>query len=378
MATTNIIMATDLWEGTHAVAWDNTLTIEAAKFADAQVGQKIVIEFTDATGEAIELHSNGGMLPGTRYAHSLYGDQHSMEVFITPGMLACLKEHGMEICGKGFTATKVWYGDGKDNVDENTVIRFYSEANRTDYAINVLTKWGDGGKLGDQTTMTMTNEYAELSLDGIDMTAKLADVDRLMVQCNKEGGNPFNFTAIVLVKSVCDAEITDASGYATFTTGAEALKIEGVEAFIAKVNGSKVSLTSVTEVPANSAVILKGAVGKYSFPVIESAEALTGNELKASDGTANGNVYVLANKTNGIGFYKLQSTDKVPAGKAYLQIASDAPEFLPIDGMGLTGISATLMNNEKVYNEIFNLAGQHVAQPAKGLYIVNGKKVIFK
>lgn len=32
------------------------------------------------------------------------------------------------------------------------------------------------------------------------MAAKLADVDRLMVQCNKEGGDPFNFTAIVLVK----------------------------------------------------------------------------------------------------------------------------------------------------------------------------------
>ena len=48
--------------------------------------------------------------------------------------------------------------------------------------------------------MTMTNEYAELSLEGIDVAAKLADVDRLMVQCNKEGGSPFNFTAIVLVK----------------------------------------------------------------------------------------------------------------------------------------------------------------------------------
>ena len=69
LATTNIMMATDLWEGTHAVAWDNTLTIEAAKFAEAQVGQKIVVEFTNATGEVIELHSNGGMLPGTRYAH---------------------------------------------------------------------------------------------------------------------------------------------------------------------------------------------------------------------------------------------------------------------------------------------------------------------
>lgn len=228
MATT-VASATDLWEGTHAVNWDNTLTIEAAQFADAQVGQKIVIEFTDATGEVIELHSNGGMLPGTRYAHHLYADQHEMDVFITAGMLARLKESGMEICGSGFTVTKAWYGDGKDNVTENTVwtgyfwmdewstlevaktafdginwsdykaIRFYSEAGRTDYVINVLTKWGDDGKLGDQTTMTMTNEYAELNIEEIDMAAKLADVDRLMVQCNKEGGEPFNFTAIELV-----------------------------------------------------------------------------------------------------------------------------------------------------------------------------------
>ena len=230
MATTTIVSATDLWEGTHAVNWDNTLTIEAAKFADAQVGQKIVIEFTNATGEVIELHSNGGMLPGTRYEHHIYADQSSMEVFITKGMLACLKEHGMEICGTGFTATKAWYGDGTDNVDDNTVwtgyfwmdewstlevaktsfdginwsdykaIRFYSEANRTNYVINVLTKWGDDGKLGDQTTMTMKNDYAELNIENIDMAAKLAEVDRLMVQCNKEDGDPFNFTAIVLVK----------------------------------------------------------------------------------------------------------------------------------------------------------------------------------
>ena len=33
MATTSIAMATDLWEGTHAVDWSKTLTIEAAKFA---------------------------------------------------------------------------------------------------------------------------------------------------------------------------------------------------------------------------------------------------------------------------------------------------------------------------------------------------------
>ena len=78
------------------------------------------------------------------------------------------------------------------------------------------------------------------------MAAKLADVDRLMVQCNKEGGNPFNFTAIVLVKKET------------------------------------------------------------------------------------------------------------------------------------TGIDATLVNSEKVNSQYFNLAGQRVAQPSKGLYIINGKKVLVR
>jgi hypothetical protein len=195
-----------------------------------KVGDKLVIEFKDATGEVIELHSNAGMLPGTRFEHHIFPDQSSVEVFATPAMLASLKEYGLEVCGVNFTATKIWYGDGKDNIDENTAwsgffwmdswstleitkncfagvdwskvkaIRFYSEANRTDYVINVLTKWGDGGKLGDQTTMTMTNEYAELNVENIDMAAALADVDRLMIQCNKEAGDPFNFTAVVLVK----------------------------------------------------------------------------------------------------------------------------------------------------------------------------------
>ena len=276
MATTVIASATDVWEGEHAVKWDNTLTIEKAKFTDMKVGDKLVIEFKDATGEVIELHSNAGMLPGTRFEHHIFSDQSSVEVFATPAMLASLKEYGLEVCGVGFTATKIWYGDGKDNVDENTVwtgyfwmdswstleitkncfagvdwskvkaIRFYSEANRTDYVINVLTKWGDGGKLGDQTTMTMTNEYAELNVEDIIMEEALADVDRLMIQCNKEAGEPFNFTAVVLVKD-------------------------------------------------------------------------------------------------------------------------DA-----------TGIDATLVNSEKVNSQYFNLAGQRVAHPAKGLYIVNGKKVIVK
>jgi len=229
MATTVIASATDVWEGTHPVTWDTPLEIEATKFADAKVGQKIVVEFTNAQ-DVIELHSNKVMLPGTRYAQFIK-DAGSIDTFITPSMLASLKEYGLEICGKEFTATKIWYGDGKETVDDNAVwtgyfwmdewctlelaktsfnginwsnykaIRFCSEANRTDYVIKVLTKFDDPDcLLGDQTTMTMTNAYAELSLEGIDMAAKLEGKDRLMVQCNKEGGAAFNFTDIILVK----------------------------------------------------------------------------------------------------------------------------------------------------------------------------------
>ena len=229
LMTTLMVSATDIWEGSHAVDWSNTLNIAADKFVDVAVGQKIVVELNVTEEDVIELHSNGSMLPGTRYVHRLYADNTSAEVFVTQGMLDQLKDTGMEVCGKGFTVTKIWYGDGKDNVTAETVwtgyfwmdnwstleiaktsfngidwnqykaIRFYSEAGRTDYVINVKVSWEDAGHIADASTMTMTNEYAELNIEEIDMAAKLANVDRLMIQCNKEGGNPFNFTAVVLV-----------------------------------------------------------------------------------------------------------------------------------------------------------------------------------
>jgi hypothetical protein len=41
-----------------------------------------------------------------------------------------------------------------------------------------------------------------------------------------------------------------------------------------------------------------------------------------------------------------------------------------------TGIEA--VKTTKANGEYYNLAGQRVAQPTKGLYIVNGKKVVIK
>ena len=46
--------------------------------------------------------------------------------------------------------------------------------------------------------------------------------------------------------------------------------------------------------------------------------------------------------------------------------------------VGMTGIADVKDKMEEVGGEYFNLAGQRVAQPAKGLYIQNGKKVVRK
>ena len=253
MAATVITYATDVWEDEHPVTWETTLKIEAAKFAEIKTGDKIVVEFKDATGEVIELHSNGGMLPGTRYAHFIYADQSKIEVFATSTMTEYLKQYGMEICGIGFTATKVWYGDGKGDIDANTVwsgffwmdawstleiaktcfdgvdwskykaIRFISEAGRTDYVMKICTTWDDGDQIADQSTMTKTNEYFELSLEGVNMATALESTDKLMIQCNKEAGQAFNFTQVQLIEK---EEATGVNAATTITEKATGEKFD--------------------------------------------------------------------------------------------------------------------------------------------------------
>ena len=182
----------------------------------------------------------------------------------------------------------------------------------------------------------------------------------------------------ILLTEATGASVTiGEAGYATFSSTKAVTIPNDVEAYAAKVQGDKVVLTKVDAVPANTGVILKADAGKYSLPFAESANAITNNELLISDGTiaAGDGIYVLANKNSVPGFYKLADGQKVPAGKAYLKVTSSAPEFLPFEG-NTTGIESVKSVESK--GQFFNLAGQRVAQPAKGLYIVNGKKVIFK
>ena len=198
------------------------------------------------------------------------------------------------------------------------------------------------------------------------------------------GSSNVRIDDIVLKGSKVVPTTITAAEYATFNSSyALDFSETGITVYTATDNETSVVLNEITsgKVPANTPVVLykAGADGTaINVPVIASATAIEGtNDLNVSDGTTTlTNAYVLANKTQGVGFYPWGGTT-LSAGKVYLQGKGSyaAREFLGL------GDATTIENVAKIQTvdaQYFNLAGQRVANPTKGLYIVNGKKVIIK
>ena len=136
-------------------------------------------------------------------------------------------------------------------------------------------------------------------------------------------------------------------------------------------------------VAANTAVIVKGAAGDYTLAKATADATVTNTGLKASDGKKTGaeNIYCLANKSEGLGFYQVSSTVTIPANKAYLEIpaSAGARTFYSMEfGGGTTGINAIQANGVKANAAIYSLSGQQVSKAYKGIVIVNDKKMIQK
>ena len=181
--------------------------------------------------------------------------------------------------------------------------------------------------------------------------------------------------------------------YATFSDHLDRdFSASGITVYKAASDGSKVDLTEITDgiVPANTGVVLfsESVLNDVAIPVATTAGAgdFSGNEMvginvrTVVNATASTKTnYILSNEASGVGFYKAVDGKYLGAHKAYLSTATaaSAPSFLGFDGE-TTGINAVNGSEFKVNGEYYNLAGQRVAQPTKGLYIVNGKKVIIK
>ena len=180
-------------------------------------------------------------------------------------------------------------------------------------------------------------------------------------------------------------EITDAK-YATYVApyGLDFTE-SGVTAYSAQMKEGFVKLEPATTVKKDEPVVLYAeAAGTYDVNLTETEPAaLAGNELLYSDSpiVSDGSIYVLSVPTGSpVGFYKTISGTTLAARKAYLTVSSEAKGFYPlINGDDSETTAITVVDTENGGNDdIYNLHGQKISAPVKGVNIINGKKVVVK
>ena len=162
------------------------------------------------------------------------------------------------------------------------------------------------------------------------------------------------------------------------------------QVFKAALSDTKVSLTELTTdkiVNKDNAVLLKSTASPIVMTLTSSnsENVFTGNDLNGVSDPAGhtaadpSTTFVLNKGTQGVGFYRLTTGKTLGVGKAYLSYSGGgASNFFGLDDDGTTGIDNgqwTIDNSDKVF---YDLNGRRIMNPTKGLYIVNGKKVLLK
>jgi len=169
---------------------------------------------------------------------------------------------------------------------------------------------------------------------------------------------------------------------------------EGLSAYVVtSINGSTVQVEEIGFIPEGQGVLLNcekpayasdgfiaaaynGAHSELPNNYLEGITAATSVKALATEGKS---IYVLYNDE----FVKTNS-GTIPANRSYLPVGMDvnANARLSIsfaDDDEITAIERIANRQQlKANGQYYDLQGRKVAQPAKGLYIVNGRKVVVK
>lgn len=199
--------------------------------------------------------------------------------------------------------------------------------------------------------------------------------------CSGDGGHAAHDHSIEAVEEL---PVTIGSvGYSTFYAPVAVAIPDGVAAYRAVINGEYIDLYEFEgTIPANQAVILKGAQGTHYF-------AITGNVDFTGDNQLKGTVKKIATSTV-TNPYTLQSDATAATGvvmrrytgedingfKMYMSISDAEAAAFSFRFPGTTAvesIEAEGADNGRVYD----LFGRPVQNPTKGVYIVDDKKVVF-
>ena len=355
-----------LWKGNQHVDYgeSSVITLDKALFATATAGQKLIVKYATDAEKEIELkvmNEHFDHLAGSREQAKLNGNGR-FEHFLTPKAVEELKAYGLEIGGNGFYALRVELVDGKASLPEgvnvwtgyfwadewNTMylywngyryvdfndvkaIRFYSEANRSDFVLNVRDNWeGDGGvEIANIGAMTAGEGYMELPLTDF-MREKIVESEHLLIQFNKESGDPFNVTDIVLVMEEPYTRTVTNGNYGTICLPRASSVIEGATMYrIVGGNASEgITIEEVASMEAGKPYIFLASADQLTVTMtgaraeVQEANGLVGN-LGATAITVpqNGHSYVLS--TNFL--YLVDGGVTIAPNRAYIDMDAIIP-----------------------------------------------------
>ena len=200
-------------------------------------------------------------------------------------------------------------------------------------------------------------------------------------------GYPFKAPADFTATAATYATTISSVGAGTLCLPFAAAIPEGVKAYTLNyTSGDKADATEVSgTIDANTPVLTNGS-GSVTFTganaaIIADATNTVGALTGVFETTAvPAGSYVLQNQEeDGLGFYQVAEGSVINAKpfRAYLT-AQSAARILKINFSDITtGIEAVAVETQQ-NGEVYDLQGRRVAQPAKGLYIVNGKKMMVK
>ena len=258
---------------------------------------------------------------------------------------------------------------------------------------NVHTSSSGGGTT---TFILGANNFAAVGNASSHNTVKISDEftiyenTDLVLQAGGGAQNAVDYVYVIKTGSATVSKAISSFGWATYCSP-YALDLEHAtgltDAFIVTGGeGGVLTKTSVKggTVPANTGLLLKADEGTATIPVVASSSTnVSGNQLvgktEAYNLAAEGG-YVLLNGDNGFGFYKNNNAFTVGANTAYLPagFATDGARIFFSFDDDVTAINEAKSQQPTAIGQFFDLQGRKVAQPAKGLYIVNGKKVAIK
>ena len=220
-------------------------------------------------------------------------------------------------------------------------------------------------------------------------------VDDVCANLELTDGKPYKAPAAFTATNAKFKKAVSAAQYATmvvpFNVASLPTEPSTVTAYdLTAVAGENITSSSTATLTADKPVLINAAAGDYEFTATGASISATGDGL-VSNGLLNASYagttaavsehnYVLQNSaTYGVNFYQVKETAATMLPfRAYLVTPSDAPVLFLDFGNEVTGINDVRSKMADVRGEVYNLNGQRVAQPTKGLYIVNGKKVVIK